>query len=226
MHRIFYVFLFLFFSFSFLEALPVNQKNDILFWESQRVTRHLSRDLAFYLESELRWADKASEVYEWYVQPGILINLKNWFVIGPAYRHIRKFKDDFTSEKITIYNPILDIFILRNYREWKCENRSRFQYFIPEKSRSALLFRNRLQLITPWKWGKMEFNPYFSEEVFFYEYRGFSENRLLLGERFFPFCHFETCLYYMWRHLDNFDEARIRSWKLTKVIGLCFNLTY
>lgn len=226
MQRFLHLFLLLFFSLKSVYALPINQQNDIHFWETQRVTVDYSRDLAFYLEAELRWAGRVSELYEWYLQSGVLINLKNWIVIGPAYRHVIKNKDDFTSEKITIYTPILDLFLLRDYGGWKFENRSRIQYLIPEKVGSVMLYRNRLQVITPWKWGKMEFNPYFSEEAFFYEYRGFSENRVLFGGLFSPFCHLESCFYYMLRHVYNFDEERNLSWKLTRVIGLCFNFSY
>lgn len=210
-------FLFSFIS-SFLWGSAFNKKNDIQLWELQKLSVELNSITSFYFQTEFRWGDDISVLYVHYFQGGIVFVPCEWLEVAPAYRQLTALRRDHTHN--IFYEPLLDVTLKRKLREWAFQNRFRFQYRIPESGTNEWIYRDRLKVNSPWKWGKLKFNPFVFDEVFFSETRGFSENRFAAGGGFTLAKSIQSDLYYMLRHIQ------FPNWRPTHVIGMNLYFKY
>ncbi|MCC5832434.1 MAG: DUF2490 domain-containing protein [Chlamydiales bacterium] len=203
-------FILLLFS-SCLLASSFNKENDLQLWAMQRFNLDLPSKSTFYYQTEFRWGDDISVLYLSYFQFGFLFELSKFLEIGPSYRQLSSLRRDHTRR--VIHEPLFEITLKSKLREWRGENRVWILYRIPESDENEWIFRNRLRIFSPWKLGKLKFNPFIADEVFFGERRGFFENRLTLGGRFTLAKPIQSDLFYMLRHIQ------FPNWLPTHVVG-------
>ncbi len=205
-------------SSSFLFGSTFNKKNDFQVWEHQQITWMPTPTTTLYFQTEFRWGDDASILYFSYLQGGISVSPCNWLTVAPGYRQGAALRPD--HRRIPVYNPLLDATLKFKICNWTLEDRSRVQYLIPESGPDLWQYRNRIELFSPWKVGRYQFNPYLSEEMFFREYFGFAENRFAVVGRF-TFSHlFQSDVMYMLRYI------KFPTWRPTHVLRLCLYFDY
>ena len=80
------------------------------------------------------------------------------------------------------------------------EQRNRVQYQIFETGGERWLYRNRLRIISPWRWTKLRLNPFVGQEFFWEEGRGINQTRLTGGLFLHIHERFKLNFFYMMRH--------------------------
>ena len=81
----------------------------------------------------------------------------------------------------TVYEPMLIVNLKRTWGKWEFALRHQIQYRIPDHSRTLWLYRIRPRVFLPFKLGRVGLKPYLSNEFFFLEHIGYSENRAVVG---------------------------------------------
>lgn len=189
----------LFFPFFILFG-SVNQNNDVQVWINESISKEFSPKLSFYVMSEQRIGDDASTLFYYYLQSNVTYSPTTWLSISPGYRQAFSLNEA-NSRWVAVYDPLIDLFFHKKIRGWKISDRNRFQYFFSDTFPNAWQYRNQITIISPWKWGAIQCNPAFFEEIFFLEHVGFSENRTAIGAHFTPFEVNTFSTFYMLRFL-------------------------
>ncbi len=81
--------------------------------------------------------------------------------------------------------------------------------------------RNRLRLVTPWKWTGLCMSLYIDEEFFFLRDQGIDQNRLSIGVMTPYSKYFQIRVFYMLRNLKIAGE-----WSHQNVLGLEFSFSF
>lgn len=165
---------------------------------------------ALYGKAEFRFGDDASSLY---VKIGeLMLNFMptKWLTISPGYRNFVT-RLSYSHWK-TVPTPMLDIFF-----HWAAKDnitlnqRNRFQYNLLPESRDVFLYRNRFQIIFNGKLFGKTIKPFISEEMFFLQYRGFDQNRFILGLKIPLSKHFDVTPSYQLRNIKRHDFWRYQN---------------
>ena len=210
---------------TFLYGEAVNQNNEFQLWAGIFIEKKISKEWSGFLETEYRYGDGASRLFEYYLQTRLQYTLCPCLIVAPGYRQIFSELDDQTSWK-PVYDPLIDVEWFRPIQGWHFSDRSRFQYFFRSWAEDYWHYRHRIQLISPWKLGRMQWQLYGSNEFFIRKERGYSQNRLIIGGMF-PILKessenkIKGRLFYMLRH-----EITQEHWHHQHVLGLYGDFFY
>jgi hypothetical protein len=151
--------------------------HDFQVWNTEVEEFKIGRDSKIALEEEFRWGDNASEFWYHHYDAGFFYSLEKWLSIGGGYRRIYELK----KGKFKLENePYLVASLLWDMEGFKIEDRSRLEYRHFGYQDDAWRYRNKVTVKFPWKFTKMEIQPYVSDEVLI----GFSSINELNQNRF------------------------------------------
>lgn len=197
----------------------IEEDGDFQLWLFNSVHKKLSEKQSLYLEGELRYGNNASTLYLFYLQARLLYTINERLKFYPGYRQLY-FLSVSDRRWEAQYEPFLDIIAIRSIKNWEITDRNRFSYLFFEERENRWQYRNRLMIKTPWKIGKMQFNPLVFDEVFFREKEDFRENRFGLGGEI-PFFKNRITLLYVIRS-RKFQE----SWRRSNILWLQLNSSF
>lgn len=167
----------------------------------------------FYFENEERWGDQISHLILTYVQLRYGVQIGKYFEVAPGYRQ----QWDLVGEKWQPrYDPLVDITWTHKFGKWQVRDRVRSHYFFKPDGDNHWTIRNFTQLSLDLK----SLSPFVADEVFFREYVGFFENRLLLGAQVPVSDKLKCSVYYMWR------RVKPVSWVSTRIFGTFILINY
>ena len=150
---------------------------DFQVWNTEVEEFKVNKDSKLSFEEEFRWADNANEFYYHHYDVGFFSNLEKWLNIGGGYRHIYELK----RGKFKLENePYATATLLWDLKGFKIEERSRMEYRQFEYQADSWRYRNKAAIKFPWKFTRMEIQPYLSDELFV----GFSKINELNQNRF------------------------------------------
>lgn len=194
----------------------IDENKDFQIWIFESTSKKLSSKTSFVFEAEIRYGDAASQPYYYYFQPRVLFTLRDRLEISPGYRHGRSLRLSDREWRNT-YSPQLDINLKGKLGEWTLLDRNRIVYNVHDDKRPNILeYRNRFSLVSPWVLGKMRFNPWISDEIFFRDREGFSQNRFIVGGSFPLHSRIKGNPCYIMRHRKRLDEV----WTRQNVLAL------
>ena len=153
---------------------------DFQVWNTDVEEFKINDDSKLALEEEFRWGDNANEFYYHHYDIGFFYNLKKYLNIGGGYRHIYELK----KGKFKIENePYVTLTLLWGLKGLKLEDRSRMEYRHFDYQADSWRYRNKLTMKLPWKFTKMEIQPYLSDEILigFGGISEFNQNRYSCG---------------------------------------------
>jgi hypothetical protein len=153
---------------------------DFQVWNTDVEEFKINKDAKIAFEEEFRWGDNANEFYYHHYDVGFFWNLKRYFNIGSGYRHIYELK----KGKFKLENePYLTATLLWDLLGFKFEDRNRMEYRHFDYQSGSWRYRNKVTMKLPWKFTKMEIQPYLSDEIFvgFGGTNQFNQNRLSSG---------------------------------------------
>ncbi|MDD4955261.1 MAG: DUF2490 domain-containing protein [Candidatus Omnitrophica bacterium] len=189
---------------------------DFQVWNTDAEELKINKDLKFALEEEFRWGNNASEFYYQHYDAGIFYSLRDWLNIGAGYRHVYELKkDEFKLEN----EPYVTATLLWDIKGFKFDDRNRLEYCHFDYQDDSWRYRNKVTVKLPWKFTRMEIQPYVSDEIFvgFGSTSEFSRNRFSSGLAINLTKNLKAEVYYMLQSTkssDNWVDANVFGTKL------------
>lgn len=163
-----------------LDALNAN--NDHGFWWENRIEKKLSKNWFFTFNANYRWGSYYRKLwYQEYIpifhydftplihfrKPTIFTK----FTFGPGYDQTYELRKNTEGvyHHIFVNKPLLEGNLFLTVQRWRLNQRMRPEYHYHCRShyKNYLQYRHRLEVFTPWKFTKININPYLSNEWFF-----------------------------------------------------------
>lgn len=137
--------------------------HDFQVWNTDTEEVKVGKDLKVALEEEIRFGNNADDFYYHHYDAGIFYNLSKYLNVGAGYRHIfSKSKGKFKAES----EPYMTATLSGEYAGFKFDDRSRLEYQHFGYQTDLWRYRNKFTLKFPWKFTKLEIQPYVSDEIF------------------------------------------------------------
>lgn len=153
---------------------------DFQVWNTDVEEFKINKDAKIALEEEFRWGDNANEFYYHHYDIGFFYNLQKYLNLGGGYRHIYELK----KGKFKLENePYVTLTLLWDLSGFKFEDRNRMEYRHFDYQADSGRYRNKITMKLPWKFTKLEIQPFVSDEIFvgFGGTNQFNQNRFSSG---------------------------------------------
>lgn len=157
------------------------EDGDFQVWNTDVEELKISQDSKIALEQEFRWGNQAKELYYQHYDLGFFYDLAKYLNVGAGYRHVLSKS---TRNKFLIENePYITATLLWEMAGFKFDDRSRLEYNHFDYKNDTGRYRNKLTVKVPWKFTKLQIQPYLSDEIFvvFDEAQNFNTNRFYAG---------------------------------------------
>lgn len=136
---------------------------DFQIWNTDVEEFKVNKDSKVAFEEEFRWGKNVSEFYYQHYDVGYFYNLEKWLNIGGGYRQVYELvKGKFKPEN----EPYVTATLLWDLEGFKFEDRNRMEYRNFDYKDDSWRYRNKVTLKLPWKFTKIDIQPYLSDEIF------------------------------------------------------------
>ena len=136
---------------------------DFQVWNTDSEELKINKNAKMAFEQEFRWADNASKLYYKHYDAGFFYDLQKWLNVGGGYRQIY---DLVKGKFLPCEEPYLTLTLSSALKGFNLEDRSRMEYNDFDYKVDFWRYRNKFTLKLPWKFTKMEIQPYVSDEIF------------------------------------------------------------
>lgn len=194
--------------------------HDFQVWNTDIEEFKIDNDSKIALEEEFRWGDNADEFYYHHYDVGLFYNGKKYLHIGGGYRHVYELKKGkFKPES----EPYVAATLLWGLKGFRFEDRNRIEYRYFDYQTDSWRYRNKLAIKLPWKFTKMEVQPYLSDEIYigFGGINRLNQNRFSLGLGMSPTKNIKTEIYYMLQSVKSSGD-----WVDANVLGTKLKLIF
>ncbi|MDO8488513.1 MAG: DUF2490 domain-containing protein [Candidatus Omnitrophota bacterium] len=193
---------------------------DFQIWNTDVEEIQLKKDLKLVFEQEFRWGDNASEFYYQHYDLGLFYSLNKYWSVGGGYRHVlNKSKGKFLVEN----EPYIAATFADQFAGFKYDDRSRLEYNHFDYKDDTWRYRNKLTVKAPWKFTKLEFQPFVAEELFilFDDGQRLNESRSTAGLAMSIIKNLKGEIYYMFKT----TKSGLK-WIDTNVLGAKLKLSF
>jgi len=152
---------------------------DFQIWNTENQEFKVNKGSKITLEEEFRWADNAGEFFYHHYDAGFVYSINKHIDLGANYRQVyEKKKGDFREEN----RPHLNAALKYDVYGFKIDDRNRIEYRHFEYQADAWRYRNKFTIKFPWKFTKLQIQPYLADEIFLdLQNKAFSRNRFYSG---------------------------------------------
>ncbi|MDD4939552.1 MAG: DUF2490 domain-containing protein [Candidatus Omnitrophica bacterium] len=152
---------------------------DFQIWHTENQEFKINKGSKITLEEEFRWADDAGEFFYHHYDAGFVYSINKHLDLGANYRQVyEKKKGDFREEN----RPHLNAALKYDVYGFKIDDRNRIEYRHFEYQADAWRYRNKFTIKFPWKFTKLQIQPYLADEIFLdLQNKAFSRNRFYSG---------------------------------------------
>lgn len=153
---------------------------DFQVWNTDVEEFKINKKLKGAFEEEFRWGDNANEFFYHHYDFGLFYNLNKYWNVGGGYRHIYELrKGDFKIEN----EPYLIATVFLEKKGFAFDSRNRLEYRHFAYQLDAWRYRNKFTLKFPWKFTRMQIQPFLSDEILvgFGSANQFNQNRFSPG---------------------------------------------
>lgn len=198
-----------------ISKLYAYDDGDFQVWNTDVEELQLKKNLKLVFEEEFRWANDASEFYYQHYDAGLAYALNKTWTVGGGYRQIYS-RTAVNKPWRAESDPYLFFTYFGELAGFKFDDRSRFEYQYYSYQDDTGRYRNKLTIKAPWKFTKLEIQPFISDEFFMMigGDQGLNQNRLSAGFNFNLTKNLKAEIYYM---LLSSKSASI--WKDYNVLG-------
>lgn len=185
---------------------------DFQLWHTEVQEKKIDKDSRLILEEEFRFADNANDFYYHHYDLGYGYNLKKYLNLSGGYRHIfEKKKGKFKVEN----EPYVTATLLGELFGFKFDDRSRLEYRHFDYQTDLWRYRNKFTVKFPWKFAKLEIQPYLADEIFLSSQgKTFNQNRFSSGLLFNLTKNLKAEIYYLLQ-----SSKSSRKWSDANVLG-------
>lgn len=200
--------------FIFLAAKTYAYDNhDFQVWNTDVEEIRVNDKTKIALEEEFRWGDNAREFFYHHYDLGLFYSLNKHLIVGGGYRQVYDLKSgDFKPEE----EPYATVTLSGDWKGFSLESRNRMEYRHFSYQTDTWRYRNKFTLKCPWKFSKIEIQPYLSDEILvgLGTINQFNENRFYAGLGFKLLKNITADIYYMLRSVKGAD-----TWVDSNVLG-------
>jgi hypothetical protein len=107
--------------------------------------------------------DDAGTLGTYYIEAGLAYRPTPWLHLSPAFR--RQLLRD-SGEWLNEERPYMDATLRWQFHGLALSHRNRFEYRFRESRDDTFRYRNKLTLVVPRKWTRLELQPYLAGEIF------------------------------------------------------------
>jgi hypothetical protein len=169
---------------------------DFQVWNTDVEELKINKNAKIAFEQEFRWGNNAGEFYYQHYDVGFFYDLQKWLNIGGGYRQVYELK----KGKFKLENePYVTATLSWGLKGFKFDDRSRMEYRHFDYQEDSWRYRNKVTLKLPWKFTKLEIQPYLSDEIFvsFGSINQFNQNRFSAGTAMSIAKNIKAEIYYM-----------------------------
>jgi hypothetical protein len=154
---------------------PVSLFASFQVWNTDNLSIRFARKFYLTGETEFRYGERKTKLYYKHYQGGILYTYSPYTLFHIGYRQIyQRINQKWQKE----YEPLFDLtFQIASRHGLHISDRSRLEYQISNQSPNRWLYRNRFEIVFPFRLFR-NFTPFLADEFFWLETRGINENRL------------------------------------------------
>jgi hypothetical protein len=211
----------------FLAAATFNayayDNGDFQVWNTDGQEKKISDNAKITAEEEFRWGDNANQLYYYHFDVGFLYAFNPNFDLSLNYRHIyERKKGKFRLENEPSINAIL------KWDLWgfSLSDRSRFEYRHFDYTSDSWRYRNMFTIRPPWKFTKMNIQPYLADEIFISSMgAAFNNNRFYSGLGFTLTKNIRGEIYYLLQHTRTVNKNST-NWPFVNVLGAKIKIAF
>jgi len=194
--------------------------HDFQVWNTDVEEVKINNDAKVAIEEEFRWGNNASELFYQHYDVGLFYNLKKYLNVGAGYRHVLDLKN---GKFLTGNEPYMTTTLLWDLLGTKFDDRNRLEYRHFDYKTDSWRYRNKIMAKLPWKFTRMEIQPYLADEVFvgFGAINEFNQNRFSSGIAMNLTKNIKAEIYYMLQSTKTSDE-----WVDANVLGTKIKIAF
>jgi hypothetical protein len=193
--------------------------NDFQVWNTDVQEFQVTSKVKIALEEEFRWGGSAKDFYYQHYDLGFFFNLRKDLTAGGGYRHVlSKSRDKFLVEN----EPYLSLTWSGELAGFKFDDRSRLELNHFDYKDDTWTYRNKFTLKAPWKFTRLQIQPYLSDEIFILMDDGqrLSKNRFFAGLGMSLTKRLKAEIYYM------LQSSKSPKWTEANVLGTKLKLSF
>ncbi|MCX5706486.1 MAG: DUF2490 domain-containing protein [Candidatus Omnitrophica bacterium] len=194
---------------------------DFQVWNIENQEFNLTKKSKLALEEEFRWGDNAHDFYYHHYDIGFIYDLNKYLNIGAGYRQVYEKKSGKFKEE---NEPYIMATLFAELAGWKFDSRNRLEYRHFDYQGDLWRYRNKLAARFPWKFTKLEIQPFLADEIFF-NLNGLdlNQNRFFSGLGFSLFKNIKGEIYYM---LQSIKSSGACIWSDANVLGTKLKVSF
>ncbi len=171
------------------------------------------------LEEEFRWGDNADDFYYHHYDAAFIYGINKYLDVGLGYRQVYEKKSGKFKEE---NQPNIIAAVKWELLGYKLEDRSRLEYRHFDYQTDSWQYRNKFTMKLPWKFTKIEIQPYLADEVFLNFFgTAFTKNRFFSGLGFNLTKNLKAEIYYL---LQSSKSSGV--WSDANVLGTKLKLVF
>jgi len=207
----------------FISAAYAYDDGDFQVWNTEVEEWKINDTSRIALEEEFRFADDASEFYYYHFDAGYAYDVNKHLALGMNYRQVfdkKQAHGKFKQEE----RPHINAIIKYELFGFSLDDRNRLEYRHFNYQTDSFRYRNKFTVKLPWKFTKLEIQPYFADEVFI-NLNGidFNRNRFYSGLGFAIIKRLKGEIYYM---LQRSKSSGTCVWSDANILGTKFKIIF
>lgn len=208
--------------------LPANaspaKDEDFGIWNSYDVEKKLNSQWKIKAGEELRFRNH-NGLY--YAETRVGVDYKPFRYLGSGveYQEIRASRTNKKKDDNWYWDQIPRIYLTPQlpFKGFLLENRNMLEFRIRQDARFTLRYRNLTTLTAPWKWTRLEFQPYTANEIFLETQRnGMIEDRFFAGFK----VHWWGPVYGSVYYLRHSAKNAVAKWTSLNILGTGLKIVF
>lgn len=191
---------------------------DFQYWNTESIEVTLDKDWKIKVAEEFRFGDNAGAFYYNHTDAGISYLLNEYFGLTVNYRQIFQKKNNKWNPE---YRPHINGTVKAKRNDLVFKDRNRLEYRIIEGDGNSWRYRNKLSVDLPFKWTKLNIQPYIADEIFYnFDENRLSRNRVCAGFKMHFLKNLKGEIYYM------YQSTKSSEWNGYNILGTRLKLVF
>ena len=206
-----------------LAAASPAQGEDFGIWNTYDLEKNLNAQWKMKAGEELRYRNH-NGLYYAETHVGANYQPSQYLATGAEYLENRASRTQ-KKKQVWYWESVPRIYVTPQlpYKGFLLEDRSMLEFRVRQDARFAMRYRNLVSLTAPWKWTRLQFQPYTSNEIFLETGKnGMVEDRFYSGFK----VHWGGPVYGLIYYLRQSTKNSVAKWTSLNILGtglkICF----
>ena len=159
-------------------CVSVFAESDFVYQSEFEVEAGLTDRLSAEFGTVFVFNDDANKHDETEIEIGLNYEVSNRLEMGAGYLQKYSSSDDGWEDE---NRPFVNASVKWKWVDWEWSNRAKLEYRMKQDQDAYFRLKNKLEVKSPWKWTKLEINPYAADQIYIDEEDDFYKNKTNLG---------------------------------------------